>query len=381
MAAGKNGITILKDYNIDKIDLFIYGTSLVLLLVAIFSLVFIAGKDKETQTLTKVKSARLNVFKTAKSKEAKIKGDFANLPVRAQGLYDGFLAQDDVNTYAFFVKTLADKFKANNFTIDPGKGMTATESRVVTVTEPVYQVLKKVLSPGIFDDAPDGGKKFSLKFVKLSVRVTMELSFGNLVAFLYAIEHSSKYTEVAAISIAGTSDVSQKDSKVRVDMVINCFGRSEEFKKQVFSVLPPGAKLIESQNKVLVQLPSVSLGSNPGAQFFGRNENIDFGDKYKTVHPVFYAHTTGEIQCPQVIPANLRYSAIVGDTMAFTDGTTTFFGKTGGYITSKGKPIQGFEKLVLKEINSVDHTVTIQNQGINKGDYPDCPDSAQFKTR
>ena len=384
MANESKGIPILKDYNIDKVDLIIYGISLVLIIGAIFAFVFVSGKDRDAQRQIKVKQQRLKVFGELQTDEAKIKESYAKLPDRAQGLYDRFLAQDDVNTYTFFVKKLADKFKANNFGIDPGKGMAGSEPRTFLVSDAVaeYLISKNVFNPAVFEDNPDGGKKITLKFAKLSVRVSMELSFGNLVAFLYAIENSSKYTEVASISIFGAADVTQKDSKVRVDMVINCFGRSEEFKKQVYSVIPAGMKLIESQNKVLVQLPSVSLGSNPGAQFFGRNEIVSFGDYSRTVHPVFYVHTTGDIKCPQVLPANFRYSAIVGDIIAFTDGSTTYFGQTGGFITDKfKKPIQGFEKIFLKEINSAEHTITIQNRGINKGDYPECPDSVVFKTR
>ncbi len=383
MAGENKGIPILRDYNIDKVDLIIYGASLVLLLVAIFAFAFISGKDRDAQRQIKVKATRLKVFGELQSNEVQIKEKYAKLPGRAQDLYDRFLAQDDVNTYTFFVKRLADKFKANNFGIDPGKGMAGNEPKTFLVSDAVaeYLISKNAFNPSVFEDNPDGGKKLTLKFAKLSVRVSMELSFGNLVAFLYAIENSSKYTEVAAISIFGTSDISQKESKVRVDMVVNCFGRSEEFKRQVYSVLPVDKKLIESQNNVLVALPIVSLGSNPQAQFFGRNEAVDFGDYSRTVHPVFYAHTPGDIKCPQVIPNNIRYSAIVGDIIAFTDGTTTYFGQTGGFITNKGKPILGFEKLLLKEINSAEHTITLQNQAISKSEYPECPDSVKFKTR
>ncbi|MEI7903908.1 MAG: hypothetical protein WCI43_00660 [Candidatus Firestonebacteria bacterium] len=199
----------------------------------------------------------------------------------------------------------------------------------------------------------------------------MEISLGNFVAFLYCLENSSKFVEVGNLNIYGSSET----DKLRIDLVISCFGKNKEFKDQVLSVLPVDTKIIESQNRVLVSFPAVEKDRSK-AKKEGDFELVKYGGWSASVRSIF--NPPVDLKCPEITPADLRLEAIVGDIVAFSTGGTTYFAKKGQNLRSKiGQPIAGYSSLKLLDIKEEEKKVVLQNTA-GLADNADCASIRNF---
>ncbi|MEI7903909.1 MAG: hypothetical protein WCI43_00665 [Candidatus Firestonebacteria bacterium] len=149
MAAKKNSISLpfLKEYNIDRKDIIIYGVSLCLFVTALLAFVFISRDISKLKQQRKSKISMLEDYRKLQENKVKIEKENAQLQGRAQALYDRFLADSDINSFSFFVKEIATRYKALNVNIDPQKTF-AQEPRTFVMSDEVVDYL---VGKNVFD--------------------------------------------------------------------------------------------------------------------------------------------------------------------------------------------------------------------------------------
>jgi hypothetical protein len=211
--------TWLEELNISKVDIIIYSVSLVVFITLIIIFILISNslqsKIKERQN----KARRYEKALTLKSEADKIKLDYSNLPQMCEDLLNKFVSPNEVADFMEYIKTTATRCKAREISTSPSP-MISSEEKTFLIPDEVADFF---VEKGVFKESDfiftEKGKNIKVVFVKQPLRLDMDITLGNLLAFFYCLENSSKYIDVSSLNISGGGE----SESVRVSMTINSY--------------------------------------------------------------------------------------------------------------------------------------------------------------
>jgi len=210
---------VLEELNVNKVDIIVYSVSLVIFIILIVIFILISNslqiKIKEKQS----KSRKYEKALTLKSEAEKIKSEYSNLPQMCEDLLNKFVSPNEVADFMEYIKTTATKCKAREISTSPSP-MISTEEKTFFIPDEVADFF---VEKGVFKENDfiftEKGKNIKVVFVKQPLRLDMDITLGNLLAFFYCLENSSKYIDVSNLNISGGGE----SETVRVSMTINSY--------------------------------------------------------------------------------------------------------------------------------------------------------------
>ena len=361
----KKGISgLLEEYNVSKVDIIIYFASGLLLILALGMFFYLKSDLQGRMQERDRKNRKYDTALGLKSNAEQIKIDFAGLKDRSAQLRTMFLEQKKMAEFVDFVRSLAKAYRSTDALAVSPTAMSVRDERYFNMPTEVYDYF---FESGLFPNPAVPGEnttvRYKISFIKQQVRVGMELSLGNLLAFLYCLENSSKFMEVSNISLVGGDK-----NIIRVDMNIYAYLLNDGLKKRL-KVISPGTETTpvereEDKIRLLVRYPTVLPIVKDRVV---EKEIVTLPDgTIMDIRPIF--RTPGPPPPPPVAcPQGLTVQVIIKDLVGFDYGGTTYFAtlRTSPVVkTKKGKIIDGFPNLKLVSIDEKEGIVRLDNNGL-----------------
>ncbi|MFH1824065.1 MAG: hypothetical protein ABH873_02415 [Candidatus Firestonebacteria bacterium] len=229
----KKGLSIwLEEFNINKTDIIIYSVNLGILIILIIMFILISNDLQNKIGQRRSNAKKYEKALTLKSEADKIKLAYSTLPKVCEILLDKFVAQNEMSDFVEYVKTMATTFKGKEISASPSP--TSFEEKIFSVPDEVADFF---VEKGVFKEndfiLTQKGKNMKVVFTKQPLRIDMGMSLGNLLAFLYCLENSSKYINVASLSLSGGGE----SDSVRVSMTVNGYQLSKGLIDRIHSIL------------------------------------------------------------------------------------------------------------------------------------------------
>lgn len=354
----KGIVALLEEHNISKVDIIIYSVC-ILFLVFAFSLFFIFKNDLQNKIIERNrKSARFDTALGLKSNAEQIRTDFNSLKDQSTKLKSMFLNTNKISEFVDYVRNLAKAYRASDGLSVSPTAMSTKEERSFKMPSEVYDYF---FQNGVFKNPLNtSGEtvKFKITFYKKQIRVGMELTLGNLLAFLYCLEHSSKFIEVSNVNITG-GDV----NSIRVDMNIFAYSLNEGLQNRLKVICPGNQVLPEEEIRLTGAYPTVQPVV---IERVLEKEILTYPDgKVIEIRPIF--RTPGPPPPPpKAKPDDLKVEVIVNDLVGFSSNNNTYFAKPGEILKTRNKrnTVEGFPKLKVVRIDAVNNMVELDNNGI-----------------
>ena len=332
-------IAFMEEFNISRTDIIIYSACLLMLVAGAAAFMFFSrqmvNKQKDYEEITNdlIESGEL------KQKQAVIKKEFESIRSLTLDLRNKFLSEKQINDFKEAVKKLAKDYKCDR--ID------ATERAEARDQDIFYNVRIN----GI-----DTKKKLSFK--KKSIEFTFQMTLGNFVGFLKALESSNKMIEIPPFRITrGDDENSVKLTSfvvyayvvpAQLDIDLRSILEDVTFEDQITPVfLKEKAQVIQVKEKKLTVKEVVK----------GSTGSWDIRPIFRPIKP--------PPPKPIVPPKELRYMMAVGaGKVAFTlggDMTKIYIAAPGDILETKAKEkIPGYETLILKSADKSTFTFEME---------------------
>jgi hypothetical protein len=366
----KGFMNFLKEYNIDKVDILIYSISIITVLILILTFVFANNSLGKKIKNERIMQKKLANYRSLKGDAVNINQKYNKIKPELSVYLNNYLNTNpgDIANFIEYVKQLANKYLAKDMSANPTASVVSQIKSVAYSAEVGdYFIDKGVFRADGLIDIEDNKKKANIQFSRQAISITMEMSLGNLICFLYSLENSSKFVEVSNLVLSGTGGASEY---VRAELVVAVYTINDILIRQAKAMYPDINSDTIRGIKLLIE-PPVSRARKDRAEqhrgglseyvkYFGP-ERIE-SNEFKVIQ-VFKA-----LQKPperNLFPNNLNVSAILNTLVAFDLGGKTYFAdmKSEDKVLKDRtkKPIPGFETLKLNSIDAAASKVILEN--------------------
>lgn len=343
----KGIIALLEEYNVSKVDIIIYSVSIVLFILSVAVFFYFKNDLQNKIAERNIKNRRYDTAMGLKRDSEQIRSDYAKLKEKVSNLRSMFLEQKKLSEFIDYVSIKAKEYRASDSLAVSPTAMSQKEDKWFKMSFDIYNFF---FQNGIYKNPPLPDKetmRVRAQFIKQQIRDSMELTLGNLLAFLYCMENSSKFMEVTnVILVGGESNI------VRVDMNIYAYLLSDSLGKKL-KVICADAGISAEDNKITLKVSYPTVKPVIKERLLEK-EMITLGDDLKDIRPIFRIPGPPPAEIP-IFPPGLNIAAVAYPVVAFVLDNTTYFGKEGEGpimrdLRNKKGTIPNYPNLKIKKI-------------------------------
>lgn len=336
-------IAFMEEFNISKTDIIIYSACILALFVSVAVFMFFSKDYEKKMKANESITEELKESASLKDKQEEIKKDFENISEMTLGLRNRFLSEKQINDFKEVVKKLAKEYKCDK--IDVNEKAEAREQ------DTFYSIRR---------DGVD--TKAKLTFRKKAIDFSFQMTLGNFIGFLRALESCNKMIEIPPFRISrGDDDNNVKLTSFTIYVFVVPATLDNDLRQVLEEVtfeeyitpvnLAERAQVVQVKEKKIMVKEVVKASSG----------EWDIKPIFKPIKP--------PPPKPIVPPKELKYMMAIGaGKFAFTmhgDNNRPYYVTVGGVLETKNnEKIPGYESLILKSADKAGRSFVFEMEDV-----------------